>query len=269
MSATSEDRPKVALLTGGSSGIGLATAERLLHQSVSVAVVDLAEPPAELGAHAADQAETIHLKADVSSFSDMEAAVARCVDHFGQLDIMVNNAGFAIANPAGDLSEDDWQRVMDVNVSGVFHGCKAALPHMIAKGGGVIVNTASTFGLIAQPRLFSYCASKSAVIGMTRQIALDYARHNIRCNCICPGPTTTPNIQRHYGPPEALNERGEYLKSTVPLGRMAKPHEIAAAIAFLASDDASFVTGAALVVDGGQSIHSGPVWQESTATISP
>ena len=124
------------------------------------------------------------------------------------------------------------------------------------------MNTASTFGLIAQPKLAVYCASKSAVIGLTRQTALDYARYAIRCNCICPGPTRTPNIEKHYGLPDNLTEKGRYLVSTVPMERLAEPSEIAAAVLFLSSDESSFVTGAALVVDGGQSIHTGSVWRE-------
>ena len=129
-----------------------------------------------------------------------------------------------------------------------------------------IVNTASTLGLIANHMLSAYVAAKSGVVGLTRQLALDYGRYGIRCNCICPGPTETPNVVRSYGEAGALTPRGQYLLDSVPLGRMARAEEIAAAAIFLASDDASFVNGAALVVDGGHSVHTGPTWTDEHFT---
>jgi NAD(P)-dependent dehydrogenase (short-subunit alcohol dehydrogenase family) len=255
---------RTAIVTGGASGIGLAITMELYRSGANVFVADIQEvSPALKDANVAGS--RIHYcRADITKEDQVNGLVQSCLKEYGSVDILFNNAGFAIAEPAADLSPSDWARVLDLNLTGVYLGCRAVLPGMAQARRGVIVNTASTFGLIAQPRLFSYCVTKAGVIGLTRSIALDYARYGIRCNCICPGPTTTPNIERHYGPPENLSEPGRYLRSTVPLGRMARPEEIANAAIFLASDAASFITGSALVVDGGQSIHTGPVWQDGT-----
>ncbi len=252
---------KAAVVTGGSSGLGLATVQRLRRDGARVVIADIQDPPEEVRGDPEWDSDVRFVRTDVTNSRDVRHVIDACVDAFGSIDILHNNAGIALADPVTELDEADWERVMRINVFGVFLGCKFAIPRMIDQGGGSIVNTASTFGLIAQPLLSSYCASKAAVVGLTRQVALDYAPYGVRCNCVCPGPTRTPNIERHYGPPEALNERGKYLQSTVPLGRMAMPEEIAAAVAYLASDDASYVTGTALVVDGGQTVHTGPVWE--------
>ncbi|MCC7106197.1 MAG: SDR family oxidoreductase [Chloroflexi bacterium] len=254
---------KVAIVTGASSGIGLATATRFVREGASVIVADLREPPEALRSLQTAEARVTYVQTDVTDGGSVRHMADACMEIHGRIDILYNNAGFAIQGPVTELAEASWERVLKTNTTGVFLGCKYVLPHMVARQSGVIVNTASTFGLIGQPNLPAYCASKSAVIGLTRQVALDYARYNIRCNCLCPGPTFTPNIQSHYGNLDALDARGKYLVSTVPLGRMARPEEIAAAVLFLASDEASYVTGSALVVDGGQTIHTGSTWQSA------
>jgi NAD(P)-dependent dehydrogenase (short-subunit alcohol dehydrogenase family) len=253
---------KSAIVTGAASGIGMATALRFGREGANVVCVDIQDQQETVAQASIAGVRVLAVRADVSTEEGARRMVEACLEGFGRIDVIFNNAGYAVAKAVVDLSPEDWDRQFAVNVRGVFLGTKAALGPMIAQHGGVIINTASTFGLIGQPRLPAYCSSKAAVIGLTRQVALDYARHGIRCNCVCPGPTYTPNLRGHYGPLEKLDARGQYLLSTVPLGRMARPEEIAAAVLFLSSDEASYVTGTALVVDGGQSVHTGPLWRE-------
>lgn len=249
---------KTALVTGAGSGIGLAVANEFVSEGARVIGVDARLP--DLAEKTSDQEGILWAECDVTVLSEFEEAVSSALDSFGQLDVLVNVAGIAVAGSATELDLDKWDAVLAVNLSGVFIGTKSVLPQMVKQGSGAIINVASTFGLVAQPRFPAYCASKAGVIGLTRQVALDYASAGIRCNCVCPGPTATPNIERHYGPPDEMDARGRYLVSTVPMGRLARPAEIARAILFLASEDASYINGTALAVDGGQSMHTGPVW---------
>lgn len=242
------------VVTGGGSGIGRAAALRCAREGARVVIVDIVETgglETEKALREQD-GEGFFLCADVTKEPDWRRLMGAVEARYGRLDVLFNNAGSNLSKPVTDFSEEEWDGLLDLNLKGVFFGAKHAIPLMLRAGGGSIINTASTFGLIAFPRMPAYCASKGGVVALTRQLALDYARQNIRVNCICPGPTLTPRIQRYL-------ERGDVaaadILNGVPLGRFAEPEEIAAAVLFLASDEASYITGTALVVDGGQTAH--------------
>ncbi len=250
-----EDR--VALITGGTSGIGRATALLFAREGATViitgrrvksgkSVVAQIEAAGSRGAFVA---------ADHTRASDCRRVIDTVIADFGRLDILFNNAGVVVSGSAEDTSDEDWFYTLDLNVTAVWRMSKLALPHMRAQGGGVIVNNASDWGLVTGQKAVAYCASKGAVVQMTRAMALDHARENIRINAVCPGDTIVERwMQNGYykgsGAVEeetALKESGEAL----PMGRVGQPEEIARAVLFLASDDSSFMTGATLVVDGG------------------
>jgi NAD(P)-dependent dehydrogenase (short-subunit alcohol dehydrogenase family) len=245
---------KVAIVTGAGSGIGRASAVRFAAEGASVVVSDIRGPKAdETVAMIADDGGTaVSCQADVSRADDVERMVATAVDAFGGLDALFNNAGTIRPGTAVRLSEDDWDLVMAVNVRSVFLGAKYAVPAMVTRGGGAIVSTASVSGLNGDPGGVVYSASKAAVINLTRALAVDHARQHIRVNCICPGAIDTPPVERMLADAEARarSERAH------PLGRIGRPEEIAAAAVWLCSDESSFVTGHALVVDGGLSAQS-------------
>jgi len=244
---------KRALITGGASGIGRATALLFADRGASVAIVDL---DVTGGTAVADRIETLGGRAlflccDVTRDADCRRAMQRTLDELGGLDILFNNAGIIRRATVTELSEEDWDRVMAVNVRSVFLMCKVAIPFMEQAGGGAVINNASGWGLTGGARAVVYCASKGAVVNMTRAMAVDYGSKNIRVNCIAPGDTDTAmlrNEANQLGEPEAA-----FLKDSAsrPLGRIARPEEIASAVLFLASEAASFITGAILPVDGG------------------
>jgi len=243
---------KVALITGGGSGIGQATAVLFAKEGAKVVVAGRQESSLEetVGMIKASGGEASLVKADVTNSKDVENMIRTTVDAYGRLDILVNNAGtHQPMNYIVDIPEADWDRVIDVNLKGVFLGMKYGIPEMLKAGGGVIVNTASE----AVPRplscLAAYNASKAGVTLLTKTAALEYARQNIRVNCVNPGPTQTPMADRIRSGPV-----WESIKSTrrpTPMGRSGTPEEIAPLILFLASDEASYVTGAAFDADGG------------------
>jgi len=251
---------KVAIVTGACSGIGLAITTGLVDRGARVVAADIGDPADAFEAYGDSIA---YVQTDVTSAEAQGALMAACVGTFGRIDALFNNAGITRAGPLHEMTEANWDLVLDVDLRAVFLGCKAVLPVMIEQGSGAIVNTASTLGLIANHYLGAYTAAKHGVIGLTKQLGLDYGRFGIRTNCVCPGPTRTPNVVRSYGESDAMTGRGRYLFDSIPLGRMADPSEIAAAAIFLATDDASFVNGATLVVDGGHSVHTGPTWAQS------
>ncbi|MFZ5917925.1 MAG: SDR family NAD(P)-dependent oxidoreductase [Chloroflexota bacterium] len=246
-------KDKVALITGGASGIGAATARLFAEEGAAVAVVDLNEIGGEALVReiSVGGGRAILVRCDVSRAADCQRAVRATVDAFGGLDILFNNAGVIRRADVLGTSEAEWDRVMAVNVRSVFLMCQVAVPVMAARGGGAIVNTGSGWGLVGGRNAAAYCASKAAVVNLTRAMALDHGSQNIRVNCVCPGDTDTGMLRdeaRQLGESERAFLAGA---ADRPLGRVGRPAEIAQAVLYLASDAASFVTGTALVVDGG------------------
>jgi NAD(P)-dependent dehydrogenase (short-subunit alcohol dehydrogenase family) len=244
---------KRALITGGASGIGRAAALLFAREGASVALADLDEAGGQAVAQAivAEGGRAIFVRCDVSLAADCQRAVQQTVEQLGGLDILFNNAGIIRRATVLETSEAEWDRVMAVNVKSVFLLSKYAIPIMAQAGGGAIINTASGWGLVGGRNAASYCASKGAVVNLSRAMALDYGTQNIRVNCICPGDTDTPMLRdeaRQLGQPDE-----DFLAEAAdrPLRRIGQPQDIAQAALYLASDAASFVTGVTLVVDGG------------------
>ena len=243
---------KVALITGAGSGMGRAAAELFAREGARVVVTDLVDDAGNAAVAAVREAggEAIYVRADVAKWDDCVAMVAAATDTFGGLHILYNNAGIFPADDGGalDTPEATWERVMDVNLKGVWLGCKAGIPALLASGGGAIVNVASFVALMgAATAQIAYTSSKGGVLAMTREIAVEYARQGIRANALCPGPIQTPLLDELLSDPERRARRMVH----IPMGRLGRAEELAKAALFLASDDASFMTGAALVVDGG------------------
>jgi NAD(P)-dependent dehydrogenase (short-subunit alcohol dehydrogenase family) len=244
---------KVAIVTGGASGIGRATAALFAQEGAAVAILDI---HAEQGQAAAAEIEVaggkaIYIPCNVAMAEECQKAVEQTVAAFGGVDILFNNAGIIRRATVIDTTEEEWDRVMAVNVKSIFLMSKYTIPYMVKAGGGSIINTSSGWGLKGGGEAVSYCASKGAVTNMTRAMAIDHGKQNIRVNAICPGDTDTPmlrNEARQLGEPEE-----KFLEESAqrPLGRYAQPIEIAQAVLYLASEASSYVTGAALVVDGG------------------
>jgi len=244
---------KVALITGGASGIGQAAALLFSQEGAAVAIVDIHD---HLGQTAVAEIKSLDGRAffihcDVTSAADCQEAVDKTIAAYGGLDILFNNAGIIRRTDIINTSEQEWDLVMAVNVKSIFLMSKYAIPHMIKAGGGVIINTSSGWGLKGGANAVSYCASKGAVTNMTRAMAIDLGGHNIRVNALCPGDTDTPMLRSEA---RQLGESEEVFMADAadrPLKRYAQPVEIAQAALFLASDAASYMTGTALVVDGG------------------
>lgn len=241
---------KVALITGGNRGIGLATAKLFALEGAEVLIAARNEAD---GKEAASQVGgAVFARCDVRSAKDCERTVAQAVAAFGRLDILFNNAGVIFRNLSVEAtSEQVWDDTVDTNLKGAFLMSKYALPHLRASGKGVIVNSASYVGLVGFPGLAAYCASKAAVVNLTRAMALDHARDNIRVNCICPGSVDTDMIHSAWRAYGDLAIAAEVWAGKHPIGRIATPEEIARVVLFLAGDDSSFITGAAIPVDGG------------------
>ena len=239
---------RVAVITGGASGIGLATARRLASEGAKVVIADLT--PA-VGKAVADEIGGAFVQTDVTDAEQVENLFESTVDQYGAVDVAFNNAG--ISPPEDDLIEntelDAWQRVQDINLKSVYLCCKAALRHMVPQQKGSIINTASFVAVMGSATSqISYTASKGGVLAMSRELGVQFARQGIRVNALCPGPVNTPLLQELFAKdPERAARRLVH----VPLGRFAEPEELAAAVAFLASDDASFITASTFLVDGG------------------
>jgi NAD(P)-dependent dehydrogenase (short-subunit alcohol dehydrogenase family) len=243
---------KVALITGAGSGMGLAAAKLFASEGARVVVTDVVDDAGAAAAEAvrAQGGEAAFVRADVSQWDDCVAMVRAATDTFGALHVLYNNAGIFPADDGGvlDTPESTWETVMDINLKGVWLGCRAGIPAMLDSGGGAIVNVASFVALMgAATAQIAYTASKGGVLAMTREIAVEYARQGIRANALCPGPIQTPLLEELLSDPERRARRMVH----IPMGRLGRAEELAKAALFLASDDASFMTGSALVVDGG------------------
>lgn len=244
---------KVAIVTGGASGIGAAFARRLHSEGGSVMIADLDAAQGQALADALGDRAAFR-QVDVADPDALVALADATVAAFGGIDILYNNAGIGCYGLTPDLAVDDWRRVISVNLDAVFYGSKAVIPHLKKRGGGVIINTASASGMAADYGFTAYNAAKAGVINYTRSLAIDHARDGIRANSICPGPVDTPILTNGVDAIQGLRQEWE---AVVPMKRFARADEIAAVALFLASDDASCVTGASIPVDGGLTAHTG------------
>lgn len=241
---------KVVLVTGAASGIGQATAWRFAEEGAKVVLVDVENLSETTGKMAAEN--VLVYTADVSKDDQVDGMVEAAVSHFGQLDVLVNNAGVYAGGDPAKISTDDWRKVIATDLDGVFFGCRAAIPHL-EKVKGCIVNTASVSGTAGDWNTLPYNAAKGGVVNFTRALAMDLGKRGIRVNAVCPSLTRTGMTEDAFADPEQMAA----FKARIPLGRPCEPEEVAAVIVFLASDDASFVTGAMIAVDGGVSASNG------------
>jgi meso-butanediol dehydrogenase/(S,S)-butanediol dehydrogenase/diacetyl reductase len=240
---------KIALVTGAASGIGRATAVRLASEGAAVMLADIDEAGmAQTAAQLGSDSRCTQLRLDVGDPDSCQAAVNHCIAEFGQLDVLCNIAGVPLCEHLTSISDQQWQRQLDVNLSGVFYMCRAAIPHLKETAGNII-NMSSSAGLTGQAYMSAYCATKAGVLMFTKALAIEYAQYKVRVNCLCPGMVKTPLTQNFQVPADADMMLMAKLN---PLLEGAEPEEIAAAIAYLASEEARFVTGAALPIDGAQ-----------------
>ena len=239
---------KVALVTGGAMGIGRTTALVFAREGARVVVVDIVTEGGEETVQLIKEAggDALFVKCDVTNAKDVEAMVIKAVDTYGRLDCAFNNAGIAIPGTTVECSEEDWDRVLSVNLKGVWLCMKYEISQMLTQGGGVIVNTSSVGGLVGTPGIAAYTASKHGVVGLTRTAALEHVTAGIRVNAVCPGSVPTPMLDPVVNHPELK----AMLESKHPMGRFATTEEIAEAVIWLCSDRASYVTGVAFPVDG-------------------
>ncbi|MBD2033985.1 SDR family oxidoreductase [Leptolyngbya sp. FACHB-321] len=246
---------KVAFVTGAASGIGRATALAFAREGASVVVADVSEPSNQETARLIEElgGQALAVKCDVTRAEDVKAALDQTIEAFGRLDFAFNNAGIEPkqAAPVAEYEEEEWNRIIDIDLRGVFLCMKHEIPLILKQGRGAIVNTSSGAGIIGIKGSPAYTAAKHGVIGLTKAAALDYASQNIRVNAVCPGYIDTPMMGRFTG---GTDEGRAQVIAEEPVGRMGTPEEIAAAVLWLCSDAAAFVVGHALVIDGGQTV---------------
>lgn len=238
---------KATIVTGGSSGIGRAIVERFLEEGGSVVIADF---DADNGQAVADELGCGFVQTDVREYDQVEALVEKTVEEHGKLDVMVNNAGIASETEVVEMDLEEWENVIATDLDGVMHGTKAALPHL-DETDGCIVNIASIYGLVGGKGAAAYSAAKGGVVNFTQQVAIDYADEGVRINSVCPGFVDTPMTKDLL----ELDRFYSFVRENTPMGRPAQPEEIAPMVAFLASEDASYITGTNLPVDGGWTAH--------------
>jgi 2-keto-3-deoxy-L-fuconate dehydrogenase len=243
---------KTTFITGAGSGIGEDTARAFAEQGAKVVIGDV---NVQAGRHVAESIgpNATYVCANVTDPDSLRMAFAETIARLNRIDVLVNNAGIGLVGNVEETSDEDFERLMRVNVTGVFNGCKQAVPLMLAQGRGNIINIGSVAALVGIERRFAYSATKGAVVAMTRQLAIDYVLKGIRCNCICPGTVYTPFVDNYLQKFHAgeVEETKKKLDARQPIGRMGRPDEIAKMAVYLASDEAEFVTGAVLTIDGG------------------
>jgi NAD(P)-dependent dehydrogenase (short-subunit alcohol dehydrogenase family) len=243
---------KVALVTGGASGIGRATALTFAREGAKLVIADMNEDGGQQTVHMITEngGEATFVQVDVTSATQIEAMINKTVETYGRLDCAFNNAGISSGGQrafTADYPEERWHQVIAINLTGVWLCLKYEIPQMLQQGGGAIVNTASVAGLVGLPYASAYVASKHGVVGLTRTAALEYAKQGIRVNCVCPGYIETPMTEQGRNDPERM----AHMLASEPIGRIGKPEEIAETVVWLCSDAASFVTGHTMTVDGG------------------
>jgi len=241
---------KTAVITGGGSGFGREVALQLAKKGTNLSIVDISEENGEEAVRLCKESgsDAIFIQADVSKVEDVKRYVAQTVEYFGKIDLFFNNAGISGSGVRTvECSIEEFNAIVDVNLKGVFYGLKFVISEMLKTGGGVIVNTASLGGLVGIPTLGVYSATKHAVIGLTKAIAGEYGRENIRINAIAPGTNETPMVKAY--PEEAIKKMAE----AVPMGRLGQPHEVANVVCFLLSEESSYIHGAVISIDGGAS----------------
>ncbi len=245
---------KTAIITGGASGIGKATALLFAKEGANVVIADIDE---RNGKNVEVEANKIKsnlefVKCDVTKINDVRNLVSKAIKRHGKIDIIFNNAGIYQENKfLHELPEDIWDMTINTNLKSIFLCSKYVIPHMIKNKYGVIINNASELGIVVEPESPAYCASKAAVIHLTKVMALEYADHNIRVNCVCPGPIDTPLLRRSFRTEKDVRN---YMKNHTLFRRLGRPEEVANVVLFLASDDTSYITGAAYSIDGGESL---------------
>lgn len=242
---------KVAIITGAKSGIGLATALRFAAEGAKVVMADVKDASQEVREITKQGAEALFVQVDVSSEPQVNALIEKTVAAYGRLDVLVNNAGIELAKKVTDTTEVEWDRLMNVNLKGVFLCSKAAIPRMQRNGGGVIVNVASELGLVGGSEIAAYCASKGGVVQLTKAMAIDHVDDGVRVNCVAPGPVATALLETIIETSSNPEEERRSIVEKTLLKRLARPEEIANVILFLASDESSYMTGSVVVVDGG------------------
>ena len=244
---------KVAMITGGASGIGFGAAKLLAEMGASIALLDIDEKNGIKKAKEITDCgvKAIFLKCDVRSNNDCQGAVENTLEKYGKIDILFNNAGKAVRKNTVDLTEEDWDLALDVTLKGIYMLSHHVIPHMIKNGGGSIINTGSGWSLTGGSNAVSYCAAKGGTLNLTRAMAIDHGKHNIRVNCVCPGDIDTPMLRDEC---KQLGENEiDFMKEAAdrPIQRVGTPEDVAKAVLFFASDLSTWVTGAHLVVDGG------------------
>jgi 3-oxoacyl-[acyl-carrier protein] reductase len=247
---------KTAIVTGGASGFGAGIAQRFAHEGASVIVADINDTEGESIANEIRDSggDAVYVHADVTSRSDTKQMISAAVEHSGQLDILINNAGFSHSNKMfTEVTDEEFDLVYNVNVKAVYIAIQEAIPVFKRQGHGCIINTSSTAALRPRPGLAVYCSSKGAVSNLTKALAVEYASDQIRINALCPVIGETGMLETFMGVPDTVENRKKF-EATIPMGRFSTPSDIAAAALFFASDDASFITGVTMEVDGGRCV---------------